>query len=164
MIPPLGATPQLSTTIQPQGSASAVGQVASLPSLVAPQAACLAAPPLGLEGFCPVTLAEQKRWQVGDRRWGVIHRGRTYLFAGPIEQQKFLSNPDRYSPAASGQDVVLAFDYGQSVDGTRALGTEYQNRIYLFSSPASQSAFWKSPERYATQVLQAENPGQTTLR
>jgi YHS domain-containing protein/thiol-disulfide isomerase/thioredoxin len=165
MIPPLGATPQLSTAVQPQVSLPPVGQTASMPAQAAPQTSSLAAPPpLGLEGFCPVTLAEQKRWQVGDRRWGVIHRGRTYLFAGPTEQQKFLSSPDRYSPAGSGQDVVMALDYGQSVDGTRALGTEYQSRIYLFSSQASQSAFWKNPERYAAQVLQAENPAQTTLR
>jgi YHS domain-containing protein/thiol-disulfide isomerase/thioredoxin len=165
MVPPLGATPQLSTTIQPQVPVPPVGQVASVPAQAAPQASnAPTPPPLGLEGFCPVTLAEQKRWQAGDRRWGVIHRGRTYLFTGPTEQQKFLSNPDRYSPAASGQDVVLALDYGQAVDGARSLGTEYQNRIYLFSNQSSQSAFWKNPERYAAQVLQAENPGQTTLR
>ena len=53
-------------------------------------------PALGLDGYCPVTLADQKKWQVGDRRYGVIHRGRTYLFAGPVEQQKFLANPDHY--------------------------------------------------------------------
>lgn len=166
MIPPLGATPQLSTGIEPQVSVPPPGgKVTRLPVQAAPQVSNLPSPPpVGLEGFCPVTLAEQKRWQVGDRRWGVVHRGRTYLFAGPIEQQKFLSNPDRYSPAVSGQDVVMALDYGQSVDGTRALGTEYQNRIYLFSSQASQNAFWKNPERYAAQVLQAENPGQTTIR
>ena len=165
MVPPLGATPQLSTTIQPQVSAPPLGQIASMPAQAAPQASNLPAPPpLGLEGFCPVTLAEQNRWQVGDRRWGVIHRGRTYLFAGPTEQQKFLSNPDRYSPVASGQDVVMAVDYGQSVEGSRALGMEYQNRKYLFSSEASQSVFLKNPERYAAQVLQAENPAQTTLR
>jgi len=136
-----------------------------LPSQAAPQTPHVAAQPaLGLEGFCPVTLAEQKRWQVGDRRWGVIHRGRTYLFAGPTEQQKFLSNPDRYSPVAGGQDVVMAIDYGQPVDGQRALGREYQGRIYLFSSEASLNAFAQNRDRYAAQVLQAENPGQTTLR
>jgi protein disulfide-isomerase len=167
MVPPLGATPQLSsTTIQPQVSAPPiVGQVSNLPIQAAPQVSNLPAPPpLGLEGFCPVTLAEQSRWQAGDRRWGVIHRGRTYLFAGPMEQQKFLSNPDRYGPAASGQDVVMALDYGQSIEGKRALGREYQGRIYLFSSEASLNAFVANRDRYAAQVLQAENPGQTTLR
>ncbi|MEX0711052.1 MAG: thioredoxin family protein, partial [Pirellulales bacterium] len=37
-------------------------------------------PPLGLDGYCPVTLGEKRVWQIGDVRWGAIHRGRTYLF------------------------------------------------------------------------------------
>jgi YHS domain-containing protein len=123
-----------------------------------------AGPPLALDGYCPVTLAEQQRWQLGDRRWGAIHRGRTYLFAGPEQQRKFLANPDRYSPAISGQDVVMALDYGQEVEGKRAMGVEYQNRIYLFSSDASRQAFSQNPKRYAAEVLQAETPPQTTLR
>ncbi|HTQ39259.1 MAG TPA: thioredoxin domain-containing protein [Pirellulales bacterium] len=121
-----------------------------------------AAPPLALDGYCPITLVEQQRWQVGDRRWGVIHRGRTYLFAGPEEQRKFLADPDRYSPAISGQDVVMAMDYGQEVSGKRALGVEYQHRIYLFSSDASRQMFSQNPNRYAAEVLQAENPNLTT--
>jgi YHS domain-containing protein len=121
-------------------------------------------PPLALNGYCPVTLLEQQRWQLGDRRWGVIHRGRTYLFAGPEQQRKFLANPDRYSPAISGQDVVMALDYGQAVEGKRAMGLEYQNRIYLFSSDASRQAFIQNPKRYAAEVLQAENPPSTALR
>ncbi len=59
--------------------------------------------PLALDGFCPVTLAEKHQWARGNRRFGVIHRGRTYLFAGPDEQRRFMADPDRYAmpqPAA----------------------------------------------------------------
>ena len=48
-------------------------------------------PPLGLDGFCPVQLTEKGVWSQGNRRWGAIHRGRTYLFAGPEEQRRFLA-------------------------------------------------------------------------
>ncbi|NLE38684.1 MAG: thioredoxin fold domain-containing protein, partial [Pirellulaceae bacterium] len=58
--------------------------------------------PFGLDGFCPVELVEKEQWSVGDVRWGVNHRGCTYLFSGPQQQQRFLQDPDRYSPAASG--------------------------------------------------------------
>ncbi|HZZ27837.1 MAG TPA: hypothetical protein VFE46_07490 [Pirellulales bacterium] len=119
-------------------------------------------PPLALDGYCPVTLVEQQRWQVGDRRWGVIHRGRTYLFTGPEQQKRFLADPDRYSPAISGQDVVMAIDYGQDVSGKRALGISYQNRIYLFSNEASRQIFSQNPKRYVAEVLQAESPNSTT--
>jgi YHS domain-containing protein len=107
---------------------------------------------------------EQQRWQVGDRRWGVVHRGHTYLFAGPEQQKKFLADPDRYSPAVSGQDVVQAMDFGQDIAGKRALGIEYQNRIYLFSSDASRQIFAKNPQRYVAEVMQAERATSTTLR
>lgn len=123
------------------------------------------APPLGLEGYCPVTLVEHRRWQVGDKRWGVIHRGRTYVFAGPLEQKKFLDSPDRYSPAVSGEDVVATLDQGPPVKGQRQYGILYQNRPYLFSSAATRDAFRKDPSRYAAEVLQAESPNRgTTLR
>ena len=38
--------------------------------------------PVGLEGYCPVMLAERGVWVEGRAQWGVRHRGRTYLFAG----------------------------------------------------------------------------------
>ncbi len=121
-------------------------------------------PALGLDGYCPVTVAEQKRWQMGDRRWGVVHRGRTYLFAGPVEQKTFLANPDKYSPAISGNDVVIALDQSQAVDGRRQFGVEYQGRTYLFSSDATRRQFSTNPKRYAAEVQQAERPGQGVLR
>jgi protein disulfide-isomerase len=52
-------------------------------------------PPIGLDGCCPVTLVETRQWAIGDKTWGVVHRGRTYLFLGPAEKEKFLANPDR---------------------------------------------------------------------
>jgi YHS domain-containing protein/thiol-disulfide isomerase/thioredoxin len=122
------------------------------------------AAPLGMDGYSPVTLVEQQRWQLGDRRYGAVHRGRTYLFANAEEQQKFLANPDRYSPAISGRDVVMALDYGQDIDGRRANGAEYQNRIYLFNSEASRRAFTQNPQRYVSEVLQAEAADRATLR
>jgi YHS domain-containing protein/thiol-disulfide isomerase/thioredoxin len=120
--------------------------------------------PLGMEGFSPVALVEQGRWVLGDRRWGVVHRGRTYLFAAPEEQQKFLASPDRYSPALSGRDVVAALDFGQEVEGKRQFGFTFENRVYMFSSAASQRQFSQNPARYIAPVMQAETVNQTVRR
>jgi YHS domain-containing protein/thiol-disulfide isomerase/thioredoxin len=139
----------------PAPSASITG-VAAAPQAQSPMIAP-AASQFGLDGYCPVTLSEQKRWQVGDRRWGAMHRGKTYLFAGPAEQQKFMANPDRYAPAISGEDVVAAVDQGQSIPGKREFGVEYQGRTYLFATPASRQIFCQNYARYAGEVLQAEN-------
>jgi YHS domain-containing protein len=115
--------------------------------------------PLGLEGYCPVTLAERGAWVEGRAQWGARHRGRTYLFAGPEQQQQFLGDPDRYAPMLSGDDPVLAFDAGRCTPGQRRYGVTYQSRMYLFSSTETRDAFAANPQRYTTGALVAENRG-----
>ncbi len=114
--------------------------------------------PLGLEGYCPVTLADRNVWVEGRAQWGARHRGRTYLFAGPEQQQAFLANPDRYAPALSGDDPVVALEHGRSTPGRRAYGVTYQSRMYLFSSTDTRAAFAANPERYTSGVMLAERP------
>lgn len=112
--------------------------------------------PLGMEGYCPVTVVERGTWVEGRPQWGARHRGRTYLFAGAEQQQTFMADPDRYAPALSGDDPVLAFQSGQSEPGRRAYGVTYQSRMYLFSSPETRAAFSADPDRYTSRVLIAE--------
>jgi thiol-disulfide isomerase/thioredoxin/YHS domain-containing protein len=112
-------------------------------------------PPLGLDGYCPVTLAEEQQWMLGDRRWGAVHEGRTYLFRGPEEQQRFLARPEQYGPVMSGDDVVLAVDDGRSVPWRREHGVFYGGRIFLFSNEASLEKFSRLPDRYASAATQS---------
>jgi YHS domain-containing protein len=112
--------------------------------------------PLGMEGYCPVTLVDKGAWTEGRAQWGARHRGRTYLFAGETEQRAFLADPDRYAPALSGDDPVLAFDAGTSTPGQRRYGVTYQSRMYLFSSPETRAAFAADPDRYTGRVRMAE--------
>ena len=116
-------------------------------------------PSKGLDGFCPVTLCEKQQWVPGDRRWGLFHRGRTYLFAGPEELKRFNADPDRYAPVISGNDVVLAADQGRSVPGMREHGVFFGNRVFLFSSEESLEKFAKNPNNYANQALEALRSG-----
>jgi YHS domain-containing protein len=112
--------------------------------------------PLGLEGYCPVTLVDQGAWAEGRVQYGARHRGRTYLFAGSEQQQTFLANPDRYAPALSGDDPVLAMESRVSTPGQRRYGVTYQSRMYLFTSPETRAAFSADPSRYSAAVLVAE--------
>ena len=154
---------------RPQSSGVFAAQAAVVP----PSAASMAQPadpygsmPLGLEGYCPVTIAERQAWVEGRAQWGVRHRGRTYLFAGPEQQQAFMANPDRYAPALSGDDPVLAFEAGRSEPGQRAMGVTYGSRMYLFSSAETRAAFSADPARYTTRVQMAEGlpPSDSTRR
>jgi thioredoxin-related protein len=131
------------------------------PAQPSPQSATQPAqnPPLALDGYCPVRLVENRQWVFGDRRWGVIHRGRTYLFSGPEEKDRFFADPDRYAPALSGNDVVLAVDRGQFVPGMREYGVFFNDKIFLFSDKASLDRFGQEPARYADAALQALRTG-----
>jgi len=120
-------------------------------------------PPLGLDGFCPVTLKQQRRWVKGDKRYGIVHRGRLYLFAGPNEQQLFWTQADAFSPVLSGVDPVLALDNGASVAGKREHGVEYNGAVYLFSSESTLQHFSRNPERYAAGVRQAMRSSTGTI-
>lgn len=145
--------------------AAAYGQASpALPGMAPPNPPVTDArssnPPLALEGYCPVALSERERWVRGDPRYGVIHRGRTYLFTGPEEAKRFFADPDRYAPVLSGIDVVVAVEENRQVPGKREYGAWYEGRMYLFSSEASFRKFDQDPGRYsaaATQVAQASS-------
>jgi YHS domain-containing protein/thiol-disulfide isomerase/thioredoxin len=113
------------------------------------------APPLGFEGYCPVSMRNSWKWVAGDPRWGVVHRGHTYWFAGPEEQKQFWTDPDRYTPALSGMDPVLALDHKQQVPGKREHSLDYDGLFYMFASEATLQQFTANPQRYSTGVRQA---------
>jgi len=120
----------------------------------------LAAPPGGagppaLDGYCPVSLAEREKWVKGDVRWGVHHRGRTYLFAGPEEQERFLAARGKFAPALSCFDPVKYVEQGALVDGKRGHGVFYRDQVFLFADEESLRRFWESPHRYVP-VIEAE--------
>lgn len=102
-----------------------------------------------MDGFCPVTLQEQERWVKGDPRWGAVHRGCTYLFLSQQHQQRFLSDPDRYSPVLSGLDPARYVDRGELVPGLRAHGMWFRGKTYLFADEQSLDRFSQAPEFYA---------------
>jgi protein disulfide-isomerase len=115
----------------------------------------LANPPFGLDGFCPVQLVENSRWQPGKKAWGVIHRGRTYLFAGAEEQRRFRADPDRYAPVSSGDDVVVLLEQGRSVSGCREHGLQFDGHVYLFAEEGTLDKFRSNPRYYADRALHA---------
>jgi len=104
---------------------------------------------LALDGFCPVTLAANEKWQQGDPQWGAIHRGRTYLFTSQRSQKMFLADPDRYSPMLSGYDPVRYIERGEKVPGLRKHGMWFNGKMYLFADELSLDRFWGSPEYFS---------------
>ena len=122
-------------------------------------------PPLALDGYCPVSLCDHERWVKGNPRFGVIHLGRTYLFAGPEEAKRFYNDPERYAPVQSGNDIVLWVNQGRAIPGDRKHGGWYpkeqggEKRMYLFADEASYQKFDEDPDRY---IAALKKPTATT--
>jgi YHS domain-containing protein len=129
---------------------------------IAPQAN--PATQIGLQGNCPVTIADSLKWTKGDPQFGAVHRGKTYLFASAAEQQKFLAAPDKYCPVLGGNDPVVMFHEGRYIAGTPALGAMYKKRMYLFSSPAAKAEFEANPTKYEQAVSMAETQAGIVVR
>ncbi|MBI3837775.1 MAG: thioredoxin family protein [Planctomycetia bacterium] len=157
-IPPTANNPQAGT--MPQGPSSGAPVANQQPYSAhasyqqAPQLPP-GSPQLGLDGYCPITLGDRQQWTLGDTHWGVVHRGRTYLFIGPEEQKKFLANPDLYAPVLSGNDPVIALDQRAVAAGRREFGISFEHRVYLFADESSRQRFEQNPKRYANEVMQA---------
>ena len=100
-----------------------------------------AARPVALEGYCPVELVRHGRWVAGDAGCTAVYNGRTYRFSSDAHRQQFLSDPERFAPANSGNDRVLSVTRQQTMPGQTTYCAIYRNRVYLFSSAATQSAF-----------------------
>jgi thiol-disulfide isomerase/thioredoxin/YHS domain-containing protein len=149
--PTPGNTP-VAAAPTPQMNPYTAPPVAATPPAVA---AAPTLPPVGLEGYCPVTLAEEVKWVQGDKRFGAVHRGKLYLFTSDGAQRKFLAEPDRFSPVLSGFDPVRFAESGKLVDGKRAHGLTYNNQVYLFTDEESLRKFQTSPRPFADTVYQA---------
>jgi protein disulfide-isomerase len=149
-----------STPPQPQQSQNPYvnqGPSQSNPRATSPQPNPQASgkPPMGLDGYCPVTLVEQTKWVRGDARFGIVHRGHVYLFTSESEKQRFWQDPDRYAPILSGNDPVVFAEEGQIVAGNRRHGVFFRNQIFLFASEENLQRFWNAPQRYADVAYQA---------
>lgn len=153
--------------VTPRGSSESADTVGSAPSPAQPpresapptptatQPKAPILPPIGMEGYCVVTLAQEGKWAKGNKKFGAIHRGRLYLFGSGQAQKTFLSDPDRFAPALSGYDPVLFRETQKLVDGKRSHGLTFNGQVYVFASEESLRKFETSPKPFADTVYQA---------
>ena len=142
---PDAASSRNEIAVAPVASNQATAQITSAPQRVQ-------TPDLGLDGFCPVTLALQQAWKSGDPRWGIIHRERLYLFSSTDAMERFWNAPDQFAPMLSGFDVVRFFHNGELLRGERKHGAWWGQEIYLFADENSLKQFWSNPSFYSRKV------------
>lgn len=110
---------------------------------------------LALDGYCAVTVVEKDRWVEGDPKLGVIHLGQLYLFSTQEAMDKFLKNPEPYTPILNGIDVVRFFEERKIVQGNREWGLKDpdHNRMFFFADEAAMNHFYEQHARYTDAAL-----------
>jgi YHS domain-containing protein len=114
-----------------------------------PPAAQAPAIPLAAEGFCVVTLHDQRAWQQGDPRVAVVFDGRIYRFATGRELEIFAAAPTVYAPVLGGDCLTTFAETGQRVPGKIQLGVVQGGRLHFFADADARSKFLADPARYA---------------
>lgn len=107
----------------------------------------VSAPALG--GYCPVELfGETSSWTKGSEQIAVRHRGRVYLLSTEEAAQKFLANPDAYTPVLSGHDPLVFLREGRLIEGSIYEGVlKDRQHIMLFASEANKAYFYEHYDR-----------------
>jgi YHS domain-containing protein len=111
---------------------------------------------VGLEGYCPVEVVEEYRWQRGEQDISVTYDGQTFHFASTAARKKFLANPTHYAPTNRGLDVVMLRDFQLYRPGLRKHGLRHAGLTYLFSSEETLEQFVKDPDKYVKPLKLAE--------
>ncbi len=112
-------------------------------------------PSLAMQGYCPVTLINEDRWQAGDSDYGLIHLGHLYLFANNEARTEFQADPEKFTPVLNGLDVVLFFEEHRVVEGSREWGLKDPDfqRVFFFANEDSYNHFIENHERYTRSAI-----------
>jgi len=102
----------------------------------------------GLEGFCPVSLIENEEWVEGNEQWSVMHDGITYHLSSAAQVQKFLANPEAYTPVMNGADPVLWAETGEKTQGNADNCIVFEGKLFMFTSEENLNKFFENTSAY----------------
>lgn len=150
--------PEISLRSEPEMSSL------SIPETLSISARETVAIPLALDGFCPVTLADQEKWVAGNPQFYAMFRGEIYRFANENAREQFRKNPEKFAPANDGNDIVMLVERQQVAAGSRRFGVWYRNRMFLFAARESLESFAKRPDFFAEIALHYETVSHTNAQ
>jgi len=105
---------------------------------------------LGLNGYSPVLLSDNTKWQKGDPHFAINVQGVRYLLTSAEEKERFESAPEKYVPALHGCDPVSLVNDQVVQSGFVELGATFRSRTYFFTTNESRNEFLRNPEKFAT--------------
>lgn len=103
---------------------------------------------LGLDGFSPVVLLEERQWIEGNKSFISEYKGIVYHLQSEAEKRAFDSDPERYAPQLLECDPVEMYFSDKAIRGSTQFGAYFDGRLYLFLSQENRATFKKSPLKF----------------
>lgn len=104
---------------------------------------------IGLEGYSPVSLTRDRKWEKGQEEFSWPYQGITYLLSSRTELELFKNDPGRYAPQLLGCDPVILNKKDRAIPGNTKYGAYYDQNLYLFVDIESREEFKKNPDRFS---------------
>jgi YHS domain-containing protein/thioredoxin-related protein len=164
--PPAPTTP--AKNLPKPADRAPVGPNGILPDFTADDAMPVAKPKwaLGLRGFNPVVLANQKRWVKGDKKFSEEYKGIVYHLTSEAERTEFRATPEKFAPQLLGCDPVILEERDRAVVGDTRYGVYYDGELFFFVNAANRERFKSTPHRYThtKHVINLKNIQETEVR
>jgi hypothetical protein len=103
---------------------------------------------LAISGFDPVAYFTETSPMRGDERFEAVQNGAVWRFRNEGNRAAFVSHPEVYAPQFGGHDPVDVAR-GKAVQGLPQLWMIHGQRLYLFASETSRTAFAAEPDGFA---------------
>jgi hypothetical protein len=103
---------------------------------------------LAISGFDPVAYFTDTSPMRGDERFEAVQNGAVWRFRNEGNRAAFVSHPEIYAPQFGGHDPIDVAR-GKVVQGLPQLWMIHGQRLYLFASETSRTAFAAKPEGFA---------------
>lgn len=118
-----------------------------------------------LEGYCPVTLWQSRRWEKGSTQFEAEYKGQKYQFANKEMLADFEQFPERYVPQFLGCDPIVVWETDRAITGDIKYGAFYDEQLYLFTTDENRKKFKSSPDQFIkTQVVLHVDQIQSVVR
>jgi YHS domain-containing protein/thiol-disulfide isomerase/thioredoxin len=144
---------------QPQQPAA----VAQGDEVTRPVAGANAAPML--DGYCPVTLWNSRKWIKGSSEFAVEFRGQTYNLASAEAYDLFRQDPRRYTPRFLGCDPVIVWESDRAQRGLTKFAAFYDDELYLFTTAENRDRFKQEPDQFIrTRIVLQPGEIETVVR
>jgi len=103
---------------------------------------------VGLGGFSPVALSEQKTWRRGQEEFVVQYQGVEYFLQSAAEVTRFEAHPKDFVPHLHGCDPVELHLSKQAKTGAIEFGSFYKGEMFFFASVENRNRFQNNPAWY----------------